>query len=130
MLRAAILGATCAPELRGISRFIQRPIDLGAPARDNFQVITEQDPDHLIHSPDDLDIERSDDIIFLQITLLSGRDAAKKQALYARVVELLKEKPKVRPADVVFNLVEDKPEDWSFGNGVGQYLVLPRENWK
>lgn len=103
---------------------------LGAPARDNFQAITEHDSDHLIYSPDYLDIARSNDIIFVQITLLAGRDAAKKQAFYARVVELLKEKPGVRPENVVINLIEDKPEDWSFGNGVGQYMVLPREKWK
>ena len=75
-------------------------------------------------------IARSNDIIFVQITLLAGRDAATKQAFYARVVELLKQKPGVRPEDVVINLMEDKPEDWSFGNGVGQYMVLPREKWK
>lgn len=46
-------------------------------------------------------------------------DAAKKQAFYARLVELRKEKPGVRPEDVMINLIEDKPGDWSFGNGVG-----------
>ena len=68
--------------------------------------------------------------IFVQTTLLAGRDAAKKRAFYARVVELLKEKPGVRPEDVVINLMEDKPEDGSFGKGVGQYMVLRREKWK
>jgi 4-oxalocrotonate tautomerase len=117
--------------VRAVSESVLRAIVevLAAPARDNFQVITEHDPDHLVYSPDDLDIARSNDVIFVQITLLSGRDAAKRQAFYGRVVELLKEKPKLRPEDVLINLVESKPEDWSFGNGVGQYMVLPREKW-
>jgi hypothetical protein len=41
------------------------------------------------------------------ITLSSGRHAAKKQAFYARVVELLNQRPKVRPEDVVIKLSEE-----------------------
>jgi hypothetical protein len=26
--------------------------------------------------------------------------------------------------------VENTREDWSFGNGVAQYVVLPKEEWK
>jgi 4-oxalocrotonate tautomerase len=118
--------------VRAVGEAVHRAIAevLRAPARDNFQVLTEHDADHLLYSPDYLDTACCDDIIFVQITLLAGRDAAKKQAFYSRVVELLKEKPKVRPEDMVINLAEDKPDDWSFGNGVGQYMVLPRDNWK
>jgi Tautomerase enzyme len=65
------------------------------------------DPDHLVYSPDYLDIARSNEVIFVQITLSSGRDAAKKQAFYARVVELLNQRPKVRPEDVVIKLSEE-----------------------
>ena len=103
---------------------------LEVPGRDHFQVITEHDSEHLIYDSHYLGVERSDDIVFVQVVLSSGRDAAKKQAFYARVVALLQEKPGLRPQDIVINLVEDKREDWSFGNGVAQYLVLPREEWK
>ena len=132
LVRIDLRKGKSAEYVRAVGEAVHRAIAevLGAPARDNFQVITKHDADHLLYSPDYLDIARSDDIIFVQITLLAGRDAAKKQAFYARVVELLKDKPKVRPEDVVITLVEDKPEDWSFGNGVGQYMVLPRDKWK
>jgi 4-oxalocrotonate tautomerase len=103
---------------------------LDVPARDHFQVITEHDAEHLVYDPGYLEIPRDDDVIFLQVALSAGRDAAKKQAFYARVVALLKQTPGVPPEDVVINLVEDKREDWSFGNGVAQYMVMPRENWK
>jgi 4-oxalocrotonate tautomerase len=91
--------------VRAVGEAVHRAIVdvLAAPARDNFQVITERDPDHLVYSPDYLDIARSNDVIFVQTTLLSGRDAAKKQAFCARVVEQLKEKPIARPEDVVIN---------------------------
>ena len=56
--------------VRAVGEAIHRAIAevLGAPARDNFQAITEHDSDHLIYSPDYLDIARSNDIIFVQIS--------------------------------------------------------------
>jgi phenylpyruvate tautomerase PptA (4-oxalocrotonate tautomerase family) len=121
-----------AGHVRAIGEAVHRAIVevLDVPARDHFQVITEHDSDHLIYDRNYLGVERGDDIVFVQVVLSSGRDAAKKQAFYARVVALLRENPGLRPQDVVINLVEDKREDWSFGNGVAQYLVLPREEWK
>jgi len=121
-----------AGHVRAIGEAVHRAIVevLDVPARDHFQVITEHDSDHLIYDRNYLGVERGDDIVFVQVVLSSGRDAAKKQAFYARVVALLRENPGLRPQDVVINLVADKREDWSFGNGVAQYLVLPREEWK
>jgi hypothetical protein len=37
---------------------------------------------------------------------------------------------KVRPEDVAISIVESTREDWSFGNGVAQYLALPKDQWK
>jgi hypothetical protein len=31
---------------------------------------------------------------------------------------------------VAIALVENTREDWSFGNGVAQYLTMPRDQWK
>lgn len=103
---------------------------LDVPARDHFQVITEHDAQHLIYDPAYLEVKRTDDVVFVQIVLSAGRDVAKKQAFYARLAELLHEKPGLRKEDVVINLVEDKREDWCFGNGLASYVVLPREQWR
>jgi hypothetical protein len=35
---------------------------------------------------------------------------------------LLAESPGVRPEDVMINLVEVLPENWSFGHGEAQYV--------
>jgi 4-oxalocrotonate tautomerase len=103
---------------------------LGVPLRDHFQVISEHRPEQLVYDPNYLEVERTDDVIIIQVFLSAGRDAAQKQAFYARLAALLQEKPGIRPQDVIINLVEDKREDWSFGNGVAQYLVLPKEQWR
>ena len=50
--------------------------------------------------------------------------AAREEAgLFRQIVENLKADPGVRPEDVFINLVEVLPENWSFGNGVAQYVA-------
>lgn len=94
---------------------------IGVPEGDRFQVIIEHTPDALVYDPRYLDIERSDDVLFIQITLNVGRTLEQKKALYARLVQHLSERPGVRPEDVVVNLVEVPRENWSWGNGEAQY---------
>ena len=60
-------------------------------------------------------------MVIIQITANNTRNLEQKQALYRRIVELLGDKPGVRPEDVFINLVEVLPENWSFGNGLAQY---------
>ena len=96
---------------------------INVPEKDIFQVIAEHDANGLIYSPDYLDIARTDDVIFIQITLSRGRTVELKQAFYKALVENLNKSLGVRPEDVFINLVEVEKENWSFGNGVAQYVV-------
>lgn len=100
---------------------------ISVPKNDHFQVITEHDKAGLIYDPDYLGIRRSDGIVFIQITLSEGRSVEAKQALYKRVADRLNADLEVRPEDVFINLVEVKKENWSFGNGVAQYVTARRE---
>ena len=94
---------------------------INVPALDRFQVITEHPPESLIYDPTYLGIERTEGVIFVQITLNAGRSTEQKRALYARMAELLAESAGVRPQDVLISLVEVARENWSFGNGEAQY---------
>lgn len=91
------------------------------PALDRFQVIHEEDASGLLYDPEYLGIQRDDDVVFIQITLNSGRSAELKKALYARIAELLEQRPGVRRENVLVSLVEVPKENWSFGEGVAQY---------
>jgi phenylpyruvate tautomerase PptA (4-oxalocrotonate tautomerase family) len=93
------------------------------PPDDRFQLITEHPEGGLVHDPAYLGVSRSDDVVFVQITLNAGRTLEMKKALYARIVELLAERPGVRREDVLVSLVEVTKENWSFGNGVAQYAT-------
>jgi 4-oxalocrotonate tautomerase len=92
------------------------------PPQDRFQVITEHSRSELIYDPSYLGINRSDDIVIVQITLSAGRKPPQKRKLYQRIVEILAKNPGMRPQDVMINLVETAWENWSFGNGEGQYM--------
>jgi len=117
---------------KAIGDAVQRALveHLNVPVRDHFQIIHEHTPDHLIYNPGYLDIERSDDIVVIQVTLSAGRSTEQKQAFYKRLADLLQEHPGLRPQDILIHLVENTREDWSFGNGEAQYLLLPREQWR
>jgi 4-oxalocrotonate tautomerase len=67
------------------------------------------------------DIARTDDLVILQITVSNTRTIEQKKALFARIVELLSQKPGLRKEDIFINLLEVAKENWSFGNGVAQY---------
>jgi len=96
---------------------------IDVPQGDRFQVLTEHDRGSLLYDPGYLGIARSDGIIVIQMTISEGRTLEKKKALYKRLAERLNAELGVRIEDVLINLVEVKKENWSFGNGVAQYVT-------
>jgi 4-oxalocrotonate tautomerase len=93
------------------------------PEDDMFMVVTEHDQDNFFYGKHYLDIQRSDDLVMIQITANNTRTVELKKALYKRIAERLAESPGVRPEDVLVNLVDVPKENWSFGNGIGQYAT-------
>jgi len=94
---------------------------IAVPPKDRFQVITEYKAGDLIYDADYLDVKRSDKVVFVQITLSTGRKPGQKRALFKRMAELLAKSPGLRPEDLLINLIEVSWENWSFGNGEAQY---------
>jgi 4-oxalocrotonate tautomerase len=90
---------------------------------DRFQVISEQTRETLLIDSTYLGIERSTDALIIQLTLSEGRTVEVKKAFYKAVADGLHERLGLRREDVFINLVEVKKENWSFGNGVAQYVV-------
>jgi 4-oxalocrotonate tautomerase len=99
---------------------------LGVPKDDRFQIITEHPKAGLQFDRDYLGVHRSDDCVFVQITLSSGRTVEMKQRFYKAVADGLHESLKLRREDVFISLVEVSKENWSFGNGVAQYVSPTR----
>ncbi len=91
------------------------------PADDRFQILQQLDDDALIAHPSYAGVNRSADLIIVEITLNQGRTLEIKKALYADVVARLGRALAVRPDDVLISLVEVTKENWSFGNGLATY---------
>ena len=96
---------------------------LNVPDKDRFQVITEKSKDGLLFDREYLGIHRTDDCIFIQITLNGGRTVEMKKKFYKAVADGLHEALKVRREDVLLSLVEVDKVNWSFGNGEAQYAT-------
>jgi 4-oxalocrotonate tautomerase len=105
----------------GVHRAMVETINV--PQSDRFQVITPHAPGWLIADPEYLGIQRSKDVVFIQITLNEGRTLEKKRALYAAIARNLAGDAGLRPEDVLVNLVEVVKENWSFGRGVASYAT-------
>jgi len=94
---------------------------LGVPEQDHFQVLSRHSADEAVHDPSYLGVERTDGIVFVQITMAVGRTVELKRALYREIVQRLADGCGVRPQDVFITLVETPYENWSFGNGEMQF---------
>jgi 4-oxalocrotonate tautomerase len=99
---------------------------LNVPKNDRFQVITEHPAEGFLFDPTYLDIQRSSDCIFIQLTLNEGRTIEQKQRFYKAVAAGLHQRLALRREDVFINLVEATKENWSFGNGEAQYVTAPK----
>src|SRR4051812_40766155 len=110
-------------ERRAISDAVhQAMVDtINIPKDDRFQIVAEHQPGQIVFDAHYLGIERSENVVIIQITLNAGRTVEMKKALYARIAELLHERAHVRREDVIVNLVEVPKENWSFGNGAAPY---------
>ncbi|EKT4441136.1 TPA: tautomerase family protein [Stenotrophomonas maltophilia] len=95
---------------------------VGVPENDRFQIFQQHDAGTLIYDPGYLSVDRTDDFICIQITWNEGRTLEQKKALYAGIADGLHAAVGIRREDVFINLVEVKKENWSFGNGVAQYV--------
>ena len=93
---------------------------LNVPEDDQFMTITEHDAANFRYGPY-LGIDRSDDLVFIQITVFNTRTLEEKKALFRRIAELLAESPGIRPEDVFVNLLEAAKENWSLGHGLAQF---------
>ncbi len=94
---------------------------LKAPKDDRFQVIGEHPPENHIAAESYLGITHSQDCVFIQLTLNSGRTVEQKKAFYKAVADGLHARLGLRREDVIIHLVEVAKENWSFGNGEAPY---------
>ena len=85
---------------------------LKAPENDRFQVITEHEEANFIYDPSFFGIERSVDLVFVQMALAEGRTVEQKRAFYKQVADELHAQLDLRREDIFINLIGTGREDW------------------
>ena len=112
--------------LDGLGRAVHEALidAIGIPADGLFQVLTSHDgtTGTFRYDPDYLGVHRDDDVVYVDITMRVGRPDDQKRALYARLAELASKYAGTEPRNVFVVIHENQFADWSFGDGIGQYL--------
>jgi phenylpyruvate tautomerase PptA (4-oxalocrotonate tautomerase family) len=93
---------------------------LNVPEDDQFMAITEHEAANFRYGAA-FGVARSDDLVYIQITVFDTRTVEQKKALFRRIAELLGENPGIRPEDVFVNVYATAKENWSVGNGLAQF---------
>lgn len=124
LVKIALRAGKSADYVSAVGRSVHRAMveTINVPEGDEFQIITEHSVGGVVYHPTFLDIQRTDDIVIVQIYLGAGRTLDQKKALYGRMVECLKGDPGIAPQDVFISLVETARENWSLGNGVATFV--------
>ncbi|GAA2356623.1 tautomerase family protein [Streptomyces cuspidosporus] len=95
---------------------------IGFPPDDRFQVLVgHQGAVSTLRYDDYLGVHRDEGVVYIAITMRSGRPPERKKALYRRIAELAQEYAGTEPRNVFIVLTENESVDWSFGHGLAQY---------
>ena len=80
-------------------------------------VINEHSAENFLFDPNFLNVKRSPDLIYIQVTSTVGNTKEQKLAFFRHMADELNSRLNVRKEDVFISMVFVNREDWSFGNG-------------
>ena len=77
-----------------------------------FHKILELKKGNMIYMPEFRNIKRSDDLIYIECTIKSGRSADQKKSMFSRISDDLFSKLGIRKEDIIIVIRENASEDW------------------
>jgi phenylpyruvate tautomerase PptA (4-oxalocrotonate tautomerase family) len=92
------------------------------PQDDFFQVIHEIRPADLLWPPSYMNIPHTGNMVYIQIIARAGRTPEMKKELYKSIATKIAGRTPISINDVFIVLVENTVENWSFGQGIAQYI--------
>ncbi|MCY8452515.1 tautomerase family protein [Bacillus spizizenii] len=110
--------------LQKLSRTIHQSMieEINVPEDDYFQVIRQYENSEFFYDPSYLQVERTNELIYIHFTLKQSRTTEQKKALYRSIASRIHSQLGVRKEDVFIMLAGNQDEDWSFGNGRAQMI--------
>ena len=98
-------------------------IEASVPPEDKFHLVHQLEPADMIAHPSYGEVNRTADLIVVEITLNAGRSVETKRNIYRRMARNLERAVELRPDDLLVSLVEVTKENWSFGRGLATYAL-------
>ncbi|MDV5139750.1 tautomerase family protein [Chimaeribacter arupi] len=92
------------------------------PARDRYQIVHENKAYQMVIQDTGLGIERTEKVVVLRV-FTSPRSPEQKALFLTELCRELHEHCGILPSDVMVSFINNDRSDWSFGNGVAQYLT-------
>lgn len=92
------------------------------PVRDRYQIVHENKAKHMVIEDTGLNLTRTRDLVVVRV-ITSPRPEEQKQKFYAELSRELKESCGIEGSDLMVSITTNSKGDWSFGNGVAQYLT-------
>ncbi|CAX61416.1 tautomerase family protein [Erwinia billingiae] len=92
------------------------------PARDRYQIVHENKAYQMVFEDTGLGLTRTDNLVMVRV-FTSPRSDEQKQFFMAELCRELKESCGILGSDVMISFITNGKGDWSFGNGVAQYMT-------
>lgn len=92
-----------------------------APEGDRYQIVNQHEDYEMQILDTGLGVERTKEVIIFTV-ITRPRTQVEKQKFYREVVNELYDKMGIRKEDIMFILIENSDENWSFFNGEAQFL--------
>jgi hypothetical protein len=124
LIRVDILQGRTDSEIDSLLDSIHRAVvkAFEVPQTDRYQVLTEHKPHRLIAEDTGLGIVRTDKLTLVSVTTRSRPDESKRK-FYSELTDELEASCGIGANDVIVSITTNSDSDWSFGNGVAQYLT-------
>lgn len=92
-----------------------------APKGDRYQIVNQHEDYEMQILDTGLGVERTKNVIVFTI-ITRPRTQQQKQSFYSELTNKLHDDMGIRKEDIMFSLIENTNEDWSFFNGEAQFL--------
>src|SRR5271168_2389501 len=108
LVRISVEQGTTPEYRKALSDGVHRALveAMQVPPDDRFHVISEYAPGGIVYAPKYLGIEHSGRIVFVQVTLSTGRKPQQKRAVYRRIADIPQRPPPLPPKGRSINPVQ------------------------
>ncbi|MFM0342528.1 tautomerase family protein [Paraburkholderia sp. RL17-347-BIC-D] len=124
LIRIDVLQGRTEAEINSLLDAVHRAVvkAFEVPQTDRYQVLTEHNLRRLVAEDTGLGIVRTEKLTLVSVTTRPRSDESKRK-FYSELTAELAANCGTSSNDVIVSITTNSDSDWSFGNGVAQYLT-------